>query len=188
MNRIPLTQSTGLVLTWSRLTATLVTALVVGIAGCASDGDEAAEPEAPPETGSEFSDAGATAEPPEREVVEEAPVAEVIEFSADPVYFAFDSSELDADTTGALRDIGGTLSDNGVSIVISGHCDARGSEEYNLALGERRAAAVRRYLGNLGVPMRQMTIVSYGEIRPAAQGMTDEAWALNRRAEFESSE
>ncbi len=180
MNRISPTQSTRIVLT-------LLIALVIGIAGCASDGDEAA-PEAPPETGSEFSDAGATAATPEREVVEDATVSAAIEFSVDPVYFEYDSAALGGGTTSELSGIAATLNDTGLSIVLSGHCDARGSEEYNLALGERRASGVRRYLKNLGVPMRQMTIVSYGEIRPAAQGMTEDAWSLNRRVEFESSE
>ncbi len=164
---------------------TLMAALVLGIAGCASDGDDAEAPVAPPETGSEFSDAGASE--PVREEVEEVVVTETIEFSAEPIYFAFDSSELSAVATDDLKVAAELLRASGVSVVLSGHCDARGSEEYNLALGERRAAGVRRYLGNLGVPMRQMTIVSYGEIRPAAQGMTEDAWALNRRVEFEAN-
>ena len=69
-------------------------------------------------------------------------------------------------------------------MTIEGHCDERGSEEYNIALGERRAAAVRAYLYNLGVPNEQMTIVSYGEARPAVRGTGETAWQLNRRAQF----
>jgi peptidoglycan-associated lipoprotein len=176
MNRISTKQATRLVLT-------LLAALVLGIAGCASDSEKAA-PEAP-DTGSEFSDAGATAPPPEP--VEEAPVAQV-EFSSPPVYFAFDSSELDMKAQDKLRAAAKLLNETGVSVVLSGHCDERGSEEYNLALGERRAEAVRRYLRNLNVPARQMTIVSYGEIRPAVQGHTEAAWALNRRVEFEPTD
>ena len=82
-----------------------------------------------------------------------------------------------------LNDWLGTLSHQH-KIVIAGNTDNRGSEEYNLALGERRAASVQRYLENLGVPSDQMTIVSYGELRPAAQGNTPAAWALNRRVDF----
>ena len=68
--------------------------------------------------------------------------------------------------------------------MISGYTDDRGTEEYNLALGERRAAAARRYLVNLGVPEDQMTIVSYGELRPLRRDNNDAAWAMNRRAQF----
>ena len=68
--------------------------------------------------------------------------------------------------------------------MIEGHADERGSEEYNLALGERRAEAVRKYLAALGVPSSQMRIVSYGESRPAVTGHDESAWGLNRRAEF----
>ena len=69
-------------------------------------------------------------------------------------------------------------------VVIEGHADERGSEEYNLALGERRAEAVRRYLEALGVAESQLRIVSYGESKPAALGSDEAAWRLNRRAEF----
>ena len=68
--------------------------------------------------------------------------------------------------------------------VIEGHADERGSEEYNLALGERRAESVRRYLSALGVPSSQMRIVSYGESKPAVMGHDESAWRFNRRAEF----
>lgn len=71
-----------------------------------------------------------------------------------------------------------------VRVRISGHADERGSDEYNLALGERRAVAVRRYLYNLGVPVSQLSVVSYGEARPAVSGTGEAVWALNRRAEI----
>jgi len=70
-------------------------------------------------------------------------------------------------------------------IRISGHADARGSDEYNLALGLRRAAEVKRYLAALGIDESRIEIVTMGEERPAVQGSTEEAYALNRRAEFE---
>lgn len=68
-----------------------------------------------------------------------------------------------------------------VNIVISGHCDERGTREYNLALGERRASAVRSYLTALGIPGNRVTTISYGKERPAVVGSTPEAWAQNRR-------
>jgi peptidoglycan-associated lipoprotein len=68
--------------------------------------------------------------------------------------------------------------------VIQGHTDERGTREYNLALGERRAAAVRDYLQSLGVSASQLSIVSYGEERPVDPRSTEAAWAQNRRAEL----
>lgn len=68
-----------------------------------------------------------------------------------------------------------------VNVSIAGHCDERGTREYNLALGERRANAVRAYLTALGVPGNRITTISYGKERPAVIGSTPEAWAQNRR-------
>jgi peptidoglycan-associated lipoprotein len=71
-----------------------------------------------------------------------------------------------------------------VKILVEGHCDERNTREYNLALGERRAAAVRDYLVFLGTTPERIQTISYGEERPFAQGSTEEAWQLNRRAHF----
>jgi len=68
--------------------------------------------------------------------------------------------------------------------VVEGHCDERGTQEYNMALGERRALAVRDYLINLGVPGQNLLTISYGEERPVDPGHNEAAWAKNRRAEF----
>ena len=70
------------------------------------------------------------------------------------------------------------------TVKIAGHCDERGTIEYNLALGEKRANAVRDYLISLGVPARQLRVTSYGENKPFAKGSDEGAWALNRRAHF----
>jgi len=72
----------------------------------------------------------------------------------------------------------------GVNIQIEGHCDERGSDEYNLALGEKRALATKSYLVSLGVADSQMSVISYGEEMPLDPAGTPEAWAMNRRAEF----
>jgi len=69
-------------------------------------------------------------------------------------------------------------------ITIEGQCDERGTEEYNIALGERRANSAKRYLINLGVSTDQLSTISYGEERPADPGHSEEAWAKNRRSEF----
>jgi peptidoglycan-associated lipoprotein len=71
-----------------------------------------------------------------------------------------------------------------LKVRIEGHCDERGSDQYNIALGERRAQATKNYLETLGVPAGQMTTVSYGEEKPLDPGHTEEAWVQNRRAEF----
>jgi len=71
-----------------------------------------------------------------------------------------------------------------LALRIEGHCDERGTEEYNMALGSHRAGAVREYLSNLGVPLQRMDQVSYGESQPAVSGNTEAAYAKNRRAEF----
>jgi peptidoglycan-associated lipoprotein len=72
-------------------------------------------------------------------------------------------------------------------VTIEGHCDERGSEEYNLALGERRANAVKRYLTTLGIADSKLDTVSFGESKPATQGHDESAWRWNRRAEFKVS-
>jgi len=106
-------------------------------------------------------------------------------FNIAPVYFELDQSEIQSEFGSILGGAATALIDSGATVVISGHCDERGSDDYNVALGERRAGSVRNYLYNLGVPMSQMTIVSYGEAQPAVSGTGETAWQLNRRAEFQ---
>ena len=74
-----------------------------------------------------------------------------------------------------------------LTLRISGHADERGSDEYNLALGNRRAAAAKRYLVSRGIADGRITVVSYGEERPLNPASTEAAWAQNRRAEFEAT-
>ncbi|GAM08544.1 peptidoglycan-associated lipoprotein [Geobacter sp. OR-1] len=102
------------------------------------------------------------------------------------VYYDFDSAIL----TSSARD---TLSANasvllkkqtGLKIQVEGHCDERGSAEYNLALGERRAKSAMNYLMTLGVPASRLSTISYGKEKPADPGHDEAAWAKNRRAEF----
>lgn len=101
------------------------------------------------------------------------------------IYFAFDQSEVDADSVGILEEHGAYLAGRGaVGVRLEGHADERGSREYNIGLGERRAQAVRRILLLQGVSVSQLTTVSYGEERPAVLGSDEEAWSLNRRVEL----
>jgi peptidoglycan-associated lipoprotein len=103
-----------------------------------------------------------------------------------PVYFDLDRWELRKDSRQRLKASAEQIQARpgwGV-LTIEGHCDERGSEEYNLALGERRAGAVKRYLVDLGMPASNLETVSYGESRPAAVGHDERVWSLNRRAEI----
>lgn len=102
-----------------------------------------------------------------------------------PVYFEYDSSQVSPSERGKLDSVASELrSRSNVGLVVEGHCDERGSREYNLALGERRALAVRAYLIGLGVEGSLIQTKSYGEEQPADMGHDEGAWSANRRAEF----
>ncbi|MEE4185248.1 MAG: OmpA family protein [Gammaproteobacteria bacterium] len=101
------------------------------------------------------------------------------------VYFAYDSAELDDGSIEILKQHGRYLADNpGETVRLEGHADERGSREYNIGLGERRAVAVQSMLLIHGAAPEQLVTVSYGEERPASLGTGDEVWALNRRVEL----
>ncbi|MEP7326226.1 MAG: OmpA family protein [Gemmatimonadota bacterium] len=102
------------------------------------------------------------------------------------IHFDFDQSDIRGGDMANLDRKAAILSANsGLQIRISGHADDRGSDEYNLALGNRRAAAAKRYLAGKGIADARITIVSFGEERPAAMGADENSWAQNRRDEFE---
>ncbi len=101
------------------------------------------------------------------------------------IYFDYDQSELDEDDRRTIQDNAAWLEANtAYNVVIEGHCDERGTIEYNLALGDRRAEVVRNYMRSLGIPDRRMRVVTWGEERPAIERTGEAAWARNRRAEF----
>ena len=101
------------------------------------------------------------------------------------IFFAFDSFELTPESRDVLTSKADTLKKYSLfNIVIEGHCDERGTSEYNLALGERRAKAASQFLSQLGIADGRMTIVSYGKERPQDPGHTEAAWSKNRRDEF----
>jgi peptidoglycan-associated lipoprotein len=136
--------------------------------------------------------------PPPVEVKEEEPPPIVIEEHKEPsitelnaqgilktIYFDLDKYDLTETTRATLRQNADWLRANaGHDIVIEGHCDERGSIEYNLALGERRANAARDFLASLGLGSTNVRIVSFGEERPAVDGHHEGAWSKNRRGEF----
>lgn len=101
------------------------------------------------------------------------------------VYFDFDDANLRSEARDALKKDYEILKANPkLNITIEGHCDDRGSEEYNLALGERRAESIRKYLQDLGLSQKRINIISYGEEKPLMVGSNEEAWSKNRRGEI----
>ena len=101
----------------------------------------------------------------------------------DRVFFGYDSSDLDSDALELLQDQVAWLKQNSdVTVTIEGHCDERGTREYNLALGEKRAQSVKNYLIGLGINPDRVSTISYGKERPAVVGSNDGAWSQNRRS------
>jgi peptidoglycan-associated lipoprotein len=102
-----------------------------------------------------------------------------------PVFFEYDSSEISGDSQQVLQANADVLrKQKSWVITIEGHCDERGTAEYNLALGERRAVAARTYLVSLGIPAERLRIVSYGKEFPFDPGHNESAWSKNRRDHF----
>lgn len=123
----------------------------------------------------------------EEQAVAEMPVApEMVAVAGlQRIQFAFDQYTLSDQAREVLAGNAAWMQANtGARVIIEGHCDERGSDEYNLALGERRALAAQNYLVSLGVDPRRLSTISYGEERPLAPGNGEAAWAQNRRAEF----
>jgi peptidoglycan-associated lipoprotein len=101
------------------------------------------------------------------------------------VFFDFDRADVRADERDRLSSDAAKLKElTAARLTVEGHCDERGTAAYNMALGERRAAAVREYLAALGVPTERIQTISYGKERPFAQGHDEEAWQQNRRGHF----
>jgi len=101
------------------------------------------------------------------------------------IYFGYDKSNLDSATKKILASNAQWLKTNAkVNLQIEGHCDNRGSIEYNLSLGERRANSVKSYMVSLGIPAARLSVISYGKEKPLVQGDSDSAYAKNRRANF----
>ena len=126
--------------------------------------------------------------------VPEAPVVEVPDSvrkmmnNFERVYFELDSHTLSEDAKAALAaNVEIMQSQNDIKIEVEGHADERGTTDYNVALGQKRADAVKTYMTSLGVSTDRVAAVSYGEERPAVSGSGEAAWSKNRRAEFRIS-
>ena len=101
-----------------------------------------------------------------------------------PIRFDFNEAKLSSSATNTLAAVADCLKKQNAKVILEGHADERGTDEYNLQLSNRRAASVKRYLLDLGVPNGNMETVGYGDNRPAKSGSNEEAWAANRRVEF----
>ena len=158
---------------------------VVGlIAGCESTPDESGAAGGSGGTGATSGTGGGGTTASSTTLPAPAPgSADELVSIGDRVFFAFDKYNLDADARAALEKQAAWLQRYpAVTIVVEGHADERGTREYNLALGERRANSARDYLIALGVDAGRVRTISYGEERPVALGSNDAAWAQNRRA------
>ena len=150
-------------------------AIVVALASvsCTDDKKKASEPVAPA-AGTETS-----------EVPASPSGGAASELKSTTIYFGFDDYTLNSDAQGTLTTMAEGLKANKNAVVqIEGHCDERGTVEYNLALGERRAQSVKNFLSQLGVEAGRLSTISYGEEKPVVPGHTEDAWVKNRRAEF----
>jgi len=167
----------------------LILALVMCVAAMAGCGGKKARPpedmdqmgEQGGRTPGEGDEAGAADEP-----VTPIEPGDADKIKLNRIYFDYDKYNLDDDSITTLAENAAALMDNpSVKIRIEGHCDSRGTEDYNLALGEKRALAARDYLVNFGIAQSRISVISYGEERPIDPTENEKAWAKNRRAEFD---
>jgi len=152
-------------------------AIAFGSAGCASTNAGSAGDAGGRGTGSEFDDGL---------LGDGSSVSMSAISDLETVYFDYDQSSIRSDSAGVLRNNASVIkahADWG-QLTVEGNTDERGSEEYNLALGERRAMAVKRYLVDLGVPNSRLRTVSFGEAKPAVPGHDESAYRYNRRSDF----
>ena len=156
--------------------------LVLFVAACATKPKDAADSSGSGSSSSDSSVEGTISDTAGSGIVKGSQ-EDLIVNVGDRVFFGYDSSDLDSDALELLQDQVAWLKQNSnVSVTIEGHCDERGTREYNLALGEKRAQAVKNYLIGLGISPDRVSTVSYGKERPAVVGSNDGAWAQNRRS------
>lgn len=165
---------------WTILTVVLCMVMVLGVAGCKKNKPPLTTDVTPSTTNETTSGDGQPDVDLESLLWEKGS-----KYGLQTVYFDYDSSSLRADAMDILRGNAEKIKQfPNAYIQIAGHCDERGTQEYNLALGERRALAVRNYLIQLGVSGDRLVTISYGKEFPAVAGSNEAAWAQNRRAEF----
>jgi peptidoglycan-associated lipoprotein len=184
-------------MTIKRSQALIVAALALALAaGCAKKKPPVARPTTPPGAAGSASTSGGATTVTEPTAVPPEPVVEDTLNSRDidqinknspfqPVFFAYDSSEIDSAGQQSLNANAELMKKYATWVItIEGHSDERGTAEYNLALGERRAVAARTYLVSLGIPSDRLRTVSYGKEFPFDPAHSETAWSKNRRAQF----
>jgi peptidoglycan-associated lipoprotein len=165
-----------------KTTMTLLgTVALIAVAGCSkkppaqlppAPPSDVSQPAPPPPSG----DVGSTTVPGSRADM-------IAQAGTDTVHFATDSSDIDSEAQSTLsRQAAWLQKYPNVRVTIEGHCDERGTREYNLALGDRRANSAKNFLVNAGVSAARISVISYGKERPVAQGSDEDSWAQNRRA------
>lgn len=166
----------------------LLLAALTGLAGCASKTVPEPEPAAPTPAPPPTTDISRQPKPlgVESQPVQSGPVADHQAVAGlQRVFFAYNQFTLEEAARVTLEQNAVYLRNNPAQkIMIEGHCDERGSDEYNLALGERRALAAKNYLVSLGISADRLSVISYGEEKPLVAAANEEAWSQNRRAEF----
>lgn len=175
-----------------------IAALLVAIAmlpACSGNEPPATTPEPPAPVEREVPAPTPTPEPAEAEDwVEAEPASDVLTIAEineggllQTIYFDYDKADIRPDQRAKLQANAQFVRENtDFRLLIGGHCDERGTREYNMALGERRASATMQYMVSLGVPRDRIEIISYGEEQPAADEATESAWSQNRRAQFQA--
>jgi len=163
-------------MTIRKSTAMIAAITMLAVGACAKKAPDTLPP-APEGTGTETPvDTGTGVVPGSQEDF-------VANVAADRIFFDFDQYNVDAQDQATLQSQAQWLQRNpAVRVTLEGHADERGTRDYNIALGERRANAAKNYLASLGIDPSRINVISYGKERPAAIGSTEEAWAQNRRA------
>jgi peptidoglycan-associated lipoprotein len=166
----------------------LIASLAVTVAGCKKKKPPVIEPEGQAPMIEEKGPTGETP-PQEEKTLQEGEISDqqIVEITRQmqPVFYDYNMSDIREDQIQALQNNARVLKQFGTAnVLIEGHCDERGTDEYNLALGERRAKAAKDYLASLGIPDNRMNTISYGESKPFAEGRNESAWQQNRRAHF----
>jgi peptidoglycan-associated lipoprotein len=160
-----------------KTTALIIGLSLIALAGCAKKQSIEDLPQAPitPDTPTGNTDAGAPAPGSQADFIARV--------TSDRIYFDTDQSDVDAEDQAALDSQAAWLKTYpNTRVTIEGHCDERGTRDYNIALGARRANAAKNYLATAGIDPSRITTVSLGKERPEAMGSDESAWARNRRA------
>ena len=156
--------------------ALLAVLMVAVLIGCSTpEAHKPSDSVAAPDSGK------TTVAPRDQEVMS---VAREIEAKVGDIYFAFDKYDLNATSKSKLKTLAGILSKNNVPLTVEGNCDERGTKEYNLALGDKRAVAAKQYLISLGISSSRISTISYGKEKPICTESNEACWAKNRRDHF----